>query len=339
MAQENKKPKKRRNGRLVLCFDGKGNKFCADESDTNVVKIYESLDRKDGNQYHYYQPGIGTFTTGSSGATFGFFDRMKQRFETILDQAIGTSFEYHVSKGHEFLMRYYKPGDYIYIFGFSEAVGEFETPFMRKSYRYIGKRAAEHIRHAVSIHEQRLKFKPNLFLYNTDDPIDLKELWFAGNHCDVGGGMKYDSNTQNHLRSDTPLAWMIDEIIALDDDPEAKLTGHETLMKAKIPTECHEETVNGRLPHDFLAYGRGAAWYTTAAWWFLEVLSLLTRLELEHGKWVPLYWPPNFGASRNLPEYAVVHPSVQSMYRARILTEIPQLERCSSLSPRQDQQS
>ncbi|KAL4778666.1 hypothetical protein BJX76DRAFT_352428 [Aspergillus varians] len=405
MARENKKPKERQKGRLVLCFDGTGNKFCANESDTNVVKIYEALDRKESNQYHYYQPGIGTFTTGSSGATFGPLGRVKQRFETILDQAIGTSFEYHVSKGYEFLMRYYKPGDYIYIFGFSRgaytarflaeminsvgvlskgneemirfafatfsesmkadgkedderreyrkafkstfcradvkvyflglfdcvnSVGEFEIPFMRKSYRYIGKPAAEHIRHAVSIHERRLKFKPNLFLYDTTHITDLKEVWFAGNHCDVGGGMKYDNDTQIHLLSDTPLAWMIDEIMALDDNPEARLSldpyslekhghvraGRETLRKTKSPTELQEKTVNARRPHDFLAYGRGASWFSTTAWWILEILPFFTRLELEHGEWVPRYWPPNFGASRDLPTYAIVHPSVQSMYQA-----------------------
>jgi uncharacterized protein (DUF2235 family) len=41
--------------RLVLCFDGTGNKFTGDESDTNIVKIYEMLDRTDKDQYHYYQ--------------------------------------------------------------------------------------------------------------------------------------------------------------------------------------------------------------------------------------------------------------------------------------------
>lgn len=41
--------------RLVLCFDGTGNKFLGNDSDTNVVKIYQMLDRKQPNQFHYYQ--------------------------------------------------------------------------------------------------------------------------------------------------------------------------------------------------------------------------------------------------------------------------------------------
>lgn len=41
--------------RLVLCFDGTGNKFQANESDTNIVKIYQMLRKNEPGQYHYYQ--------------------------------------------------------------------------------------------------------------------------------------------------------------------------------------------------------------------------------------------------------------------------------------------
>ncbi len=41
--------------RLVLCFDGTSNKFNANEEDTNIVRIYEMLDRNTPDQYHYYQ--------------------------------------------------------------------------------------------------------------------------------------------------------------------------------------------------------------------------------------------------------------------------------------------
>jgi uncharacterized protein (DUF2235 family) len=41
--------------KLVLCFDGTGNDFQGNTSDTNVVKIYDKLDRNVDNQFHYYQ--------------------------------------------------------------------------------------------------------------------------------------------------------------------------------------------------------------------------------------------------------------------------------------------
>lgn len=43
------------NRRLVLCFDGTGNKFSGDTSDTNIVKLYQMFDRKKPEQFHYYQ--------------------------------------------------------------------------------------------------------------------------------------------------------------------------------------------------------------------------------------------------------------------------------------------
>lgn len=41
--------------KLVLCFDGTGNKFRGDKSDTNIVKLCKLLDRSAGGQFHYYQ--------------------------------------------------------------------------------------------------------------------------------------------------------------------------------------------------------------------------------------------------------------------------------------------
>lgn len=41
--------------KLILCFDGTGNKFHGNESDSNILKIFRMLDREADDQYHYYQ--------------------------------------------------------------------------------------------------------------------------------------------------------------------------------------------------------------------------------------------------------------------------------------------
>jgi uncharacterized protein (DUF2235 family) len=41
--------------KLVLCFDGTGNKFHGDDSDSNILKIFRMLDREADDQFHYYQ--------------------------------------------------------------------------------------------------------------------------------------------------------------------------------------------------------------------------------------------------------------------------------------------
>lgn len=46
--------------RIILCFDGTGNHFQGNESDTNIVKIYQMLDRHKEGQFHYYQRELPT---------------------------------------------------------------------------------------------------------------------------------------------------------------------------------------------------------------------------------------------------------------------------------------
>ena len=46
---------KRIPNRLILCFDGTGNKFEGNPSDTNIVKLLNMFDRAAPHQMHYYQ--------------------------------------------------------------------------------------------------------------------------------------------------------------------------------------------------------------------------------------------------------------------------------------------
>jgi len=62
-------------------------------------------------------------------------------------------------------------------------------------------------RHAVSIDERRGDFVPTL--WGPKETADLKQVWFAGVHSDVGGG--YAPTRKGTLLSDIPLAWMADE--------------------------------------------------------------------------------------------------------------------------------
>jgi uncharacterized protein (DUF2235 family) len=41
--------------RLILCFDGTGNAFQGTPGDTNIVKLYNMLQRSNTSQMHYYQ--------------------------------------------------------------------------------------------------------------------------------------------------------------------------------------------------------------------------------------------------------------------------------------------
>ncbi|KAH8587871.1 hypothetical protein B0O99DRAFT_731593 [Bisporella sp. PMI_857] len=398
--------------RLVLCFDGTGNKFQGNVFDTNIVKLFQMLDRRDPDQFHYYQPGIGTYSEGRHSKPQSYLAALLSKISAAVDQGVGTSFVDHVVAGYRFLMRYYLENDGIYIFGFSRgaytarflaemvhtigllsqgneemihfawetfsefqqyrgddskseniqehekfmvrfkqtfcrqgvkvhflglfdcvnSVGQFEVPLTQKSFTYIPRSSATHVRHAVSIHERRLKFKPALFKMDSKElSNDVVEMWFAGGHGDVGGGWGLGQN-QRYLLSDTPLLWMLEEVHKLPHTHH-KLSFRNSSISY---TQANQDANVGRQlnsrqglregkhalePHDMLAFGKGASWLAVFFWWILELLPIFNRLELEGGRWVPRHWPPNLGAPRDIPHGADIHSSVYDLHRAGVLKD------------------
>lgn len=66
-------------------------------------------------------------------------------------------------------------------------------------------------RHAVALDEIRASFQPTLWLDNgSENSSRLKQVWFPGVHCDVGGGYRETG------LSDQALLWMIEESQALE---------------------------------------------------------------------------------------------------------------------------
>ncbi|ORY56352.1 uncharacterized protein BCR38DRAFT_355945 [Pseudomassariella vexata] len=122
--------------KLVLCFDGTGNKFKGDDSDSNILKIFRCLDRTAGKTDHYYQPGIGTYVISQSLSHTSIGARLRSWYLKAKDSAIGSSFDQHVVGGYRFLMRFYSPGDEIYFFGFSR--GAYVARFLAEMLDYVG---------------------------------------------------------------------------------------------------------------------------------------------------------------------------------------------------------
>ncbi len=61
-------------------------------------------------------------------------------------------------------------------------------------------------RHALAIDEQRYDFEPTIWTPN--NVTDIKQMWFCGVHCDVGGGYKTENGLSTSL---FPLEWIADE--------------------------------------------------------------------------------------------------------------------------------
>lgn len=89
----------------------------------------------------------------------------------------------------------------------------------------------EYARHALGIDELREDFEPTI--WNPRDHLDLKQVWFAGVHSDIGGG--YARETDGAVTADIPLNWMIAQARALGLAIETHLTGE---LKAAHLKNC-----------------------------------------------------------------------------------------------------
>ena len=319
------------------------------------------------------------------------------------DEGLGTTFDQHVIAGYRFIMRYYREGDKIYLFGFSRgaftarflarmistigllsmgneemvpfayksyqdyeiqssdlsekgraaemknkaymdsfkttfcrakaevhflglfdtvnSVGIFDPPLTTATYLPPARKTAIHIRHAVSIDERRAKFKAALL--QQEEPSkeeDVVEVFFPGNHGDVGGGWSPGDLLEKNLPkrkskpysitkasdidvdesikltdadkseaddpvqlSDIALEWMVSELENLPEEEQIAWNYHKNIFKKNFYNKIKDAITAPQ--HDLLKYGGGGSRVMTFLWHFLgeqSSSSLAFSHSLEH---------------------------------------------------------
>jgi uncharacterized protein (DUF2235 family) len=268
---------------IVLCCDGTANQFA--EHNTNVVKLFYTLEHNPTRQVTFYHPGLGTMEPKGALTVFS------RKVTKLLGMAVGYGLSNDICDAYSFLMEHYSEGDRLFLFGFSrgaytakcvcsllhmygliQAGNEPLAPYAIRMMMGIDRASEENPkdqaaikryfglasgfketmsqtvckpwfvgvwdtvssvgwienplrlpyvsdnpdieigRHAVSIDEHRAFFRSHLWNPGTDPsrahgPKDLKQVWFPGVHCDVGGG--YAENESG--LSKIPLEWMLRE--------------------------------------------------------------------------------------------------------------------------------
>jgi uncharacterized protein (DUF2235 family) len=99
---------------LVVCCDGTGNAW-GSSHDTNVVKLARAC-VKDAGQILYYDPGVGT---ASSFPAVNWVDDVIFRVKQIAGLALGDGIYENIGSAYAFLIHNFRPGDHIWLFGFS----------------------------------------------------------------------------------------------------------------------------------------------------------------------------------------------------------------------------
>jgi hypothetical protein len=166
--------------------------------------------------------------------------------------------------------------------------------------------------------------------FRRDGGQDISEVWFAGEHADIGGGW-WLLDDEVRPASDLPLIWMLREAMRAGMPiNEAKLSQaqyHAGELGAAID-DTHR--INGRdlnthsTPrmsdieylatrtrlHDSLTFKGGLPWTSVIPWLIMEHLPF-RRMDLQpDGTWKPISWPLPRGETRDMPDDAQIHSSV-----------------------------
>ena len=383
---------------IVICCDGTGNNIS--ENISNVLKLYRCLRKTAKTEPHqmvFYDPGVGTLARPDP------WHKLKQDFEAILGLATGYGLDDKVLQSYLFLVRNYREGDQIYLFGFSRgaytvrvlaglihkvglispeqanvagsgltAYKQFSSDFRHEPaddlrersdadgpipttrddraaqfarilstrwpvIRFVGvwdtvasvivprpdrfyfpsleelaftlhNPSVKTFRQAISIDERRCMFRlkkwdePQTFAHNrfnmaNSEAQDIRQVWFAGVHCDIGGGYPEDESGLSKY----PLLWMIDEAVAagLAVNPVTVKQLAWGVPRKNSPFQYVAPDVKAKL-HDSL----------TGAWWILEYLPKMAQYKewperkAHFGFYIPDAEP------RVIPDDAWIHQSV-----------------------------
>ncbi|KAH8993939.1 hypothetical protein EDB92DRAFT_2064462 [Lactarius akahatsu] len=211
-------------------------------------------------------------------------------------------------------------------------------------------------RQALSLDEHRAKFLPSLYCYSVpnipvmrdlggDDKLkpaqgtvpgrrdeiyetDVKEVWFAGCHTDVGGGSTPGS--VGHSLANIPLRWMIQEVMRADCGIQFDLNA---FARWNIPVTVGRDPSTSGAPSQGSENGKGSTEGSVAendrvdaqdivqpihddlldvpVWWLLEIIPTEFTFQNAQDKWVTS-WGPHLGRGRYVPPKPLFHESVKT---------------------------
>lgn len=96
---------------LILCFDGTNNQFGT--INTSIVRLVQVMNREPTQQLVFYDPGVGTLPEPGYVSAFGKW------LSKIAGLAFGAGLFEKISDSYIFLMEHWRPGDRVFLFGFS----------------------------------------------------------------------------------------------------------------------------------------------------------------------------------------------------------------------------
>lgn len=335
---------------IVLCLDGTGNEY--GKKATNVLKFVSLLPDSSSRQIAWYDPGVGTSSLPR------LFTKIPRAIKKVLGLAFGYGITDNIADAYLYLMNTYRPGDRVFIFGFSRGaytaravagmirkVGLLEyrnenlIPYAVRMFRFekdcriyagfrdtFSRRCPVHflglwdtvksvgwqpktwrlpftmtnnivsvVRHAVAIDERRCYYRQNLWGKQLKNQ-DVKQVWFAGSHSDVGGS--YDKKACGLPR--IALKWIVDEAARFDLEVDQKR--YDSVFSVE---EASAESEESSVQPDYKGQLHKSL---KGLWWILEIFPI--RYADIHDNYKEKIRIP-LGRRRYIKEGAFVHESVK----------------------------
>lgn len=145
------------------------------------------------------------------------------------------------------------------------------------------------VRHAAALDERRAYFVQNLWGHDAETPTDVRQIWFPGVHCDVGGGYV----EREAGLSKIALQWMAEQAKAfglrIDQAKEATIIPQaDGAYATPNPLACKHESLKG-------------------LWWICEFLPKVIRDPAQNFR---PRWTLRRGRHRYVADGSNIHASV-----------------------------
>ncbi len=189
----------------------------------NIMDGYRYIvqNYRPGDEIHLFGFSRGAYTARSLSGFINNVGILKRPDARLIEKAFKhykRSGKRHAPEGEAsiaFRKQHSHPSRNVAFLGVWDTVGSLGVPFsvmglLDGSDEFYDTKVGRNVgmaRHAMAIDEVRTDFEPTIIRPREAD--DVKQIWFAGCHSDVGGGFRPDAN--GGLLSDYPLEWMVDE--------------------------------------------------------------------------------------------------------------------------------
>lgn len=197
----------------------------------NMEECYQFLMRNylAGDQIYIFGFSRGAFTARSLAGLINQFGILQPHMESMLPTLLQVYFSNRSKYGDQFqaiakqtpklfaapASRYVEI-QFVGVWDTVDSVGMW--PFSAKitAKPTIQNKCFVNVRHALALDEHRFQFKPRLYSDNNGNyrtksgaVASIKQLWFHGAHCDVGGGYRLAETAI----SEQALRWMVSEAV------------------------------------------------------------------------------------------------------------------------------